>query len=35
MLLCLIAWPFAEMVRYLYYLANALGWVPYLLTWAR
>ncbi|KAF0310230.1 Very-long-chain (3R)-3-hydroxyacyl-CoA dehydratase 2 [Amphibalanus amphitrite] len=35
LLLCLTAWPFAEMVRYLYYLANALGWVPYLLTWAR
>jgi len=32
---CLAAWPLAEMVRYLYYLANALGWVPYLLTWCR
>ncbi|XP_037074835.1 very-long-chain (3R)-3-hydroxyacyl-CoA dehydratase 2-like isoform X2 [Pollicipes pollicipes] len=34
-LFCLAAWPLAEMVRYLYYLANAVGWVPYVLTWAR
>ncbi|XP_050546407.1 very-long-chain (3R)-3-hydroxyacyl-CoA dehydratase hpo-8-like [Daktulosphaira vitifoliae] len=33
--LALTAWCFAEITRYLYYGFNILGFIPYLLVWAR
>ncbi|GFG36387.1 hypothetical protein Cfor_06104 [Coptotermes formosanus] len=33
--LALIAWSITEVIRYLYYVLNLLGAVPYLLVWCR
>ncbi|XP_076247504.1 3-hydroxyacyl-CoA dehydratase 1 [Calliopsis andreniformis] len=33
--LALLAWSITEIIRYLYYFLNLIGFVPYLLTWLR
>ena len=34
-LIVCLAWSITEVIRYLYYALNILGFVPYILTWLR